>query len=127
MAVGYAHVFPGFLTPVQKQLPFQNHRLLFTLASGERRKYGGDKVRLNRVSSSQPPGHESDMLTTETLRCAGNVERALKQGQSLVARPGSSTVSLSDSLPCSYGINTRMRQNFLPGNIPSDECGKSSR
>ena len=35
MAVGDAHVFPGFLTPVLKQLSFQSHRLLFLLASTE--------------------------------------------------------------------------------------------
>ena len=27
-------------------------------------KYAGKKVRLNRVSNSQTPGHESDTLTT---------------------------------------------------------------
>ena len=32
---------------------------------GERRKYAGNKSRLNRGSNSQPPGHESDTLTTE--------------------------------------------------------------
>ena len=32
---------------------------------GGRRKYAGNKVRLNRGSNSQSPGHESDMLTTE--------------------------------------------------------------
>ena len=31
----------------------------------ERWKYAGKEVRLNRVSNSQPPGHESDTLTTE--------------------------------------------------------------
>ena len=34
---------------------------------GERRKYAGKKVRLIRVSNSQPPGHESDILITEPL------------------------------------------------------------
>ena len=33
---------------------------------GERRKYAGNKVRLKRVSNSQPPGHECDTLTTES-------------------------------------------------------------
>ena len=37
MAVGDAHVFPGFLTPVLTQLSFQNHRLLFSHASAEMR------------------------------------------------------------------------------------------
>ena len=35
MAVGDANVFPGFLTPVLKQLSFQSHRLLFSHASAE--------------------------------------------------------------------------------------------
>ena len=64
MAVGDAHVFPGFLTPVLDltQLSSQSHRLLFSHALDVR---GEKKVRLNRVSNSQPPGHESDTLTTE--------------------------------------------------------------
>ena len=35
MTVDYAHVFPGFLTPVQTQISFQRHRLLFSHASAE--------------------------------------------------------------------------------------------
>ena len=35
MAVGDAHVFPGFLTPVLTQIAFQCHRLLFSHASAE--------------------------------------------------------------------------------------------
>ena len=35
MAVGDAHVFPGFLTPVLTQLSFQSHPLLFSHASSE--------------------------------------------------------------------------------------------
>ena len=67
MAVGDAHVFPGFLTPVLTQLSFQSRHLLFSHASAEVRgeKFAGQKVRLNRGSNSQPPGHESDTLTTE--------------------------------------------------------------
>ena len=66
MEVGDAHVLPGFLTPVLTQRSFQSHRLLFLHASAEseRRIYAGKKVGLNRGSNSQPPGHESDMLTT---------------------------------------------------------------
>ena len=63
MAVRDAHVFPGFLTPVLTQISFQSHRLLFSHAAAESR--GGKKFHLNWVSNSQPPGHESDMLTTE--------------------------------------------------------------
>ena len=67
MAVGDAHRFPSFLTPVLTHLSFQSYQLLSLHAScrGERRKYAGKKVRLNQVSNSQPPGHESDTLTTE--------------------------------------------------------------
>ena len=35
MAVGDAHVFPGFLTPVLTHFSFQSHRLLFSHASAE--------------------------------------------------------------------------------------------
>ena len=62
MAVGEAHVFPGFLTPTF----FQNPPTTFlTFFRGERRKYAGKKVRLNRVSHSQPPCNESNILIIE--------------------------------------------------------------
>ena len=58
MAVGDAQVFPGFLTPVLTQLFFPKPLMtLLTCFRGERRKYGGKKVCLNRVANSQPPGH----------------------------------------------------------------------
>ena len=67
MAVGDAHVFPGFLTPVLTQLLFPKPQTTFLtcFCRGERRKYAGKKSRHNRGSNSQPPGHESDTLTTE--------------------------------------------------------------
>ena len=67
MAVGDAYVFPGFLTPVLTQLFFPKPPTTFItcFCRGERRKYAGKKSRLNRGSNSQPPGHESDTLTTE--------------------------------------------------------------
>ena len=67
MAVGDAHVFPGFLTPVITQLFFPKPPTTFLtcFCRGERRKYAGKKVRLSRGPNSQPPSHESDMLTTE--------------------------------------------------------------
>ena len=66
MAVGDAHVFPGFLTPVLTLLFFTKSPTTFLtcFCRGERRKYAGKKSRLNRGSNSQPPGHESDTLTT---------------------------------------------------------------
>ena len=67
MAVGDTHVFPGFLTPVLTQLFFPKPPTTFLtcFCRGERRKYAGKKSRLNRGSNSQPPGLESDTLTTE--------------------------------------------------------------
>ena len=67
MAVGDAYVFPGFLTPVLTLLFFPKPPTTFLtyFCRGERRKYAGKKIRLNRGSNSQPPGHESDTLTTE--------------------------------------------------------------
>ena len=67
MAIGDAHVFPGFLTPVltQRLFPKPLSTFLTCFCRGERRKYAGKKVCLNRGSNSQPPGHESDTLTTE--------------------------------------------------------------
>ena len=67
MAVGDARVCPGFLTPVHTQLFFPKPPTTFLtcFCGGERRIYAGKKVRLNRVSNSQPPGHESDTLTAE--------------------------------------------------------------
>ena len=62
-----AHVFPGFLSPVLTQLFFPKPPTTFPtcFCRGERRKYAGKKSRLNRGSNLQPPGHESDALTTE--------------------------------------------------------------
>ena len=69
MAVGDAHVFPGFLTPVltltQLFFPKPTTTFLTCFSTGERQQYAGKKVRLNRGSNSQPPDHESDTLTTE--------------------------------------------------------------
>ena len=65
MAVGDAHVFPGFLTPVLTQLSFQSHRLLFSHASEVRgentseRKFDATGVELKTT------GSRVDTLTTE--------------------------------------------------------------
>ena len=79
MAVGDAYVFPGFLTPVLTQLFFPKPPTTFLtcFCRGERRKYAGKKSRLNRGSNSQPPSHESDMLTTEL---PGQGQKRLRRG-----------------------------------------------
>ena len=70
MAVDDAYVFPGFLTPVLTQIFFQKPRLLFSHASAEPRGENTPEKKscLNRGLNSQPPGHESDMLTTKPPR-----------------------------------------------------------
>ena len=67
MAVGDAYVFPGFLTPVLTQLFFPKPPTTFLtyFCRGEKPEYARKKSRLNLGSNSQPPGHESDTLTTE--------------------------------------------------------------
>ena len=67
MVVGDAYVFPSFLTPVLTQLFFPKPPITFLtcFCRDERRKHAGKKCRLNQGSSLQPPGHESDTLTTE--------------------------------------------------------------
>ena len=72
MAVGDAYIgmFPAFLTPLLTQLFFPKPPTCF--CRGERRKYAGKNSRLNGGSNSQPPGHESDTLTTEPPGRVGN-------------------------------------------------------
>ena len=65
MAVGDAYVFPGFLTLTLLFFPKPPTSFLTCFCRSERRKYAGKKSCLNRGSTSQPPGHESDTLTTE--------------------------------------------------------------
>ena len=78
MAVGDAHVFPGFLIPVLTQFFFPKPPLFFSHTSAEMR--GRNKVRLNRGSNSQPPGHESDTLTTEPPGLVAYFLESLKLG-----------------------------------------------
>ena len=68
MAVGDTYVFPGFLAPILTQLFFPKPPTTFLtcFCRGERQKQAGKKVCLNRGSNSQPPGHETDTLTTES-------------------------------------------------------------
>ena len=66
MAVGDIHVFPAFLTPVLTLFFSKLSTTFLTcFCRGERQKYARKKVCLDRGSNSQPPGHESDTLTTE--------------------------------------------------------------
>ena len=83
MVIGDAYMFPGFLTPVLTQLFFPKPPAPFPtcFCRGERRKYTGKKSRLNQGSNSQPPGPESDTLTTEPSgqgRAASILKKSLK-------------------------------------------------
>ena len=62
--------FSGFVIPVLTQLYFPKPPTTFLtcFCRCERGKYAGNKVRLNQGSNSQPPGYESDTLTTESSR-----------------------------------------------------------
>ena len=65
-SVMFPGVCPCFLTTALTQPSFQwPDYFPQMLNKGERWKYAGKKVCLNRVWNSQPPGHEFDMLTTE--------------------------------------------------------------
>ena len=69
MAVGDAHVSCFSDTSTNTTFfPKPLTTFLRCFSSDERRKYAGKKVRLNQVSNSQPPGHESETLTTEPPR-----------------------------------------------------------
>ena len=86
MAVGDAYVFPGFLTQVLTQLFFPKPPTTFRtcFCRGERRRYAGKKSRLNQGSNSQPPGHESDTLTTEP-NGRGEINRGIQNKKISVA------------------------------------------
>ena len=77
MAVGDAHVFPGFLTPVLTQLflPKPPTTFLTCFCRGERRKYAGKKSRHNhqfmrttRSPLSHPGGKEESEKVVNGLK-----------------------------------------------------------
>ena len=69
MAVGDTQVFPGFPTPVLAQLlsratDYFSHMIQQRWEAEIRRKESSPQPGIE-LTSSQPPGHESDALTTE--------------------------------------------------------------
>ena len=70
MAVGDAHVFPGFLTPVLTQISLQSHRQLFSHASAEVR---GENMPVRNFTStrSRTHNHQVMSLTTSPLSHPG--------------------------------------------------------
>ena len=83
MAVGDAHVFPGFLTPILTQLFFPKplSTFLTCFCRGERQKYTIKKV--NQGSNSQLLDHESDILTTEPPERGFFEERRVKYANNI--------------------------------------------
>ena len=67
MAVGYAYCvsWPSHTSTNINFFPKPLTIFLTCFSRGEGPKNTGKKFHLNRVSNSQPPGHESDTLTTE--------------------------------------------------------------
>ena len=67
MAVGDAHVFPGFLTPVltERFFPKPSTTFLTYFCRGERRKCARKESSPELGIELKPPGHEFDTLTTE--------------------------------------------------------------
>ena len=68
MAVGDSHVLLAWLSHTSTNTLFFSKtptNFLTCFCKGERRKYARKKVRRNRGSDSQQPGHESDTLSTE--------------------------------------------------------------
>ena len=81
MAVGDAHVFPGFLTPVLTQLSFQSHRLLFSLASAEVR--GENTPERNFASTgSRTHKHQVTSPTRSPLSHPGGA-KAFKESENV--------------------------------------------
>ena len=77
MVLTYAHVFPGLLTPVLTQLFFP--KLLTTFLTcfsrGQRRKYAGNKVRLNQGSNVNSTNQASNVCRRTTSRSDNNNPR----------------------------------------------------
>ena len=67
MAVGDAHVFTGFLTPVLTQFSFQSHRLLFSHASGQVR--GENTPERNFASTGSQTHNHQVMSPTSSPLC----------------------------------------------------------
>ena len=74
MAVGDAHVFPGFLTPVLTRISFQSHQLLFSHASAEVR--GGNTPERNFASTrGRTHNHQVMSPTCSPLSHPGGAEK----------------------------------------------------
>ena len=74
MAVGDAHVFPGFLTAVLTQLSFQSHQLLFSHASA---KVRGKNMLEGMFASTDKFLQMTNQLDSKIEICFGNGSKTL--------------------------------------------------
>ena len=78
MGGGYAHVFPGFLTPVQTQISFQSHRLLFSYVSAEAR---GENTPKGKFTSTVYRTHNHQVRSPTCLPLSHPVEVPVNKRQ----------------------------------------------
>ena len=85
---GYRNHNHQVMSPTRSPLshPGRHNTTFITCFSrGERRKYARKKFRLVRVLNSQPPGHESDTLTTQpTWRCTTLKKKTLWEKEKIL-------------------------------------------
>ena len=108
MAVGDAHVFPGFLTPVLTLPSFQSYQLLFSHAFAEVR---GENKPVRKFSStgSQTHNHQVMSLTCSALKrrkCRYSVFSPFSQSHQYltlsirILEIGNCVLTLSQTSPC---------------------------
>ena len=66
-------------TLTAKVMSWRSATFLTCFCRGERRTYAGKKSRLNPGSNSQPPGYESDTLTTEPPGRGSTISKIYKK------------------------------------------------
>ena len=79
MAVGDAHVFPGFLTPVRTQLSFQSHRVLLSHAKAEVR--GEKRWKESCLNGYPTHNHQVMSLTRSPLSYLGGADKIAGKGK----------------------------------------------
>ena len=72
MAVGDAHVFPGFLIPVLTRISFQSHRVLFSHSSGEVR---GENTPERNFASTGSRTHNHQVMSPTRSPLSGAVQQ----------------------------------------------------
>ena len=71
--------------------------------------FSGKKVRLNRGSNSQPPGHESDMLTTEPPGWAAQLQYEINVSANFQYKSRKTVKGVSDTKLLVFGAKRDTR------------------